>query len=161
VNRSVDHPGVRRSKELSHAQDRIANDPLVGLADDVVIDPGDWPRHQPHERLASLAIEPVGVEADGACRVELLEEEEESERGEAEETKGRDHVVGGVGNVVRFERQQRVQDAGEHPDQEAQRGEQTHGDQHVSGRLSGPDPGILAEEHVVGKLETGVEKCSR
>ena len=63
-----------------------------------------------------------------------------------------------VRGVVCSERQVLVQQAGKNSDRNAGCRRQAHGHEHVCRRFLALQPGILAEEHVIGKLETGVQE---
>ena len=67
----------------------------------------------------------------------------------------------GIGLEIDRVRQQGVKLAREQPDADAQDGRDPHGGEHVAGRLLGAQAAVLAEEHVVGKFQPGVQEGAR
>src|SRR5262245_35952251 len=134
-NCRINYEAVKFAKEIRRAQHWPPDHKLVNLSNETELQTCQGPLHQFQNTSRTLAVEPVRVEADCGLGVEMLEEQEETQRGEAQHPKGACHVLQCVWNELHWVWKALVQKSGEDPNQNTRDRSQSHGHDHVPGRF--------------------------
>src|SRR6266568_3006109 len=157
-NCGIDDEAVEFAKEIRRTQHGPPYHKLIDLSNETELKTRQRPLDQFHNAGRTSAVEPVCVEADRGLGIELLQEQEETQRGEAQHPKCAGDVLQRIWDEIHRVWKALVQESREYPDQNARDRSQAHGHEHVPGRLLAASTGIFAEEHVIRKFQARVQE---